>query len=82
MQLAQSGGTEELERFHAAVGGRGTIGGPYFRKPDQYTRKPQYRWIAYAKMAREAYALIEPYLCSVKRAQAEQALKALEEERK
>jgi hypothetical protein len=48
-----------LERFHAAVGGRGSLNGPY----DRGENKPIYYWCAQWKVGREVAAMLRPHLC-------------------
>jgi hypothetical protein len=71
MQIAQCH-PECLHRFRAAVGGLGNVTGP--RPPRGPNRQPTYWWTAGAETARKAIALLWPYLGSVKRAQAQEAL--------
>jgi hypothetical protein len=61
-----------LERFQAAVGGAGIIGGPY--KPSSGGGRPIHRWRCNSVQGKEVLKKLWPYLCEVKRAQATKAL--------
>jgi DNA-directed RNA polymerase specialized sigma24 family protein len=62
---------EPLRRFADAVGINKVLG-PY---PDLRSRRrsPIWRWQASGGDAEDVYALLKPYLCSIKRLQAERA---------
>lgn len=63
---------EPLYRFAAAVGGIGRVKGPYLNRPKNC--QPIYSWDAAGETARRVIRQLWPYLCSVKREQAQNAL--------
>jgi hypothetical protein len=78
LRMAQSGSPETLERFMAAVGGRGRLTGPYTRKPYP-NRQPFWNWgTSKREDALAVIALLRPFVCSVKRDQFDRALAAME----
>ena len=75
LSVGQSGSPALLERVQAALGGLGSIGGPYGPYPTKVSRKPVWRLQlnGYEKV-QGAIALLWEWLGPVKRAQAKQAL--------
>jgi hypothetical protein len=63
IQLAQVS-REPLDRFKAAVGGRGSVRGPY--GPYSTTKQAYYNYTASGGAAIEVFDLLKPFLCSVK----------------
>lgn len=75
LDIAQTKSPELLERFHAAVGERGHICGPY----NYGASKGHSEWWAlraHGKEVVEIYELLQPFLGSVKRFQFETAIAA------
>jgi len=72
MQISQVG-RESLDRFDAALGGVGTINGPY--KDKRPNASPIHMWrTTGVKHVRDSILLLWPWLGTVKRKQAEKAL--------
>lgn len=65
---------EVLDRLEVALGG--SVRGPY--GPYSGNRQPYYQWCVYGPAAKEAFALLEPYLGSVKLEQGKRALEIAE----
>ena len=72
IQIAQIG-REVLDRFEAAVG-IGKVYGPYTKKNGSQSQITYFSYSAHGSTGEQAYALIRPYLSSVKRAQGDDAL--------
>ncbi len=63
--VVQTKTTEHLQRFQKAVGGAGSIRGPY-RPKGQDTWSDKYVWKSTGKEAHRVMAVLREYLCSPK----------------
>lgn len=66
MMSVSQANLEPLERFKVAVGNKGNINGPYKYKRN---KREYWVWSASNKAAREVYATLLPFLCSIKKQQ-------------
>jgi hypothetical protein len=70
---------QPLDRFLAAVEGRGRVRGPYAVKNER--GQPCHEWVAYSREAEEALDLLWPFLSDPKRLQALEAQQKLDQEK-